>query len=269
MISGPLYRNGIKANVTLFIVISAVIAMYFVVVTGMFDPKFSAALEQLTATMPAMPQLMAMFGMDKPVTTLIDFISSYLYGMIMLMFPMIFTIITADRLVARNEDRGFMAYLLAAPASRRTVATTQAAVLITGTSSVVAFATLVGIAAAQGFFPGELDIDRFLLLNLGALTLHLFIAGISFLSSCALNDSRTSSGLGAGIPILAFVIQMLANTSDKLTKARYFTFFTLFNPDGIIAGQPGAVWGMAALAVGAVVLFAAAIAVFASKDIPV
>jgi ABC-2 type transport system permease protein len=48
---------------------------------------------------------------------------------------------------------------------------------------------------------------------------------------------------------------------------KYMTFFTLFNPDGLIAGGAGAIGGMAALFAGAVILFAAAIAIFSKKDL--
>jgi ABC-2 type transport system permease protein len=64
-----------------------------------------------------------------------------------------------------------------------------------------------------------------------------------------------------------YVLQMLANTGGTAEKFKYVTFFTLFNPDGIIAGETGAVAGIVILFAGAVALFGAGIAVFRRKDL--
>ena len=48
---------------------------------------------------------------------LLGFMISYLYGFILLVFPMVFCILRANGLVAKYVDRGSMACLLAARAS--------------------------------------------------------------------------------------------------------------------------------------------------------
>ena len=60
---------------------------------------------------------------------------------------------------------------------------------------------------------------------------------------------------------------MMANAGDKLENAKYATFFTLFDSDGIISGEPGAIWEMVVLFAGAVALFGVAIVVFSKKDL--
>jgi ABC-2 type transport system permease protein len=49
---------------------------------------------------------------------------------------------------------------------------------------------LVGIAVSQAMFPSALDIDRFALLNLGALLLCFALSGIGFLASCLFKETR-------------------------------------------------------------------------------
>lgn len=97
--------------------------------------------------------------------------------------------------------------------------------------------------------------------------LHLFIGGICFLSSCIFSDTKYSIAFGAGIPAFMYVLQMLANVGGDAEKAKYFTFFTLFNPDGIIAGEGSAVVGIFVLLAGAVLLYASGIMVFERKDL--
>lgn len=97
--------------------------------------------------------------------------------------------------------------------------------------------------------------------------LQLFIGSICFLCSCTFNDSKYAVGVGAGIPALEFIVQMMANAGKELENAKYATFFTLFDSDGIIAGESGAIWGMIVLFAGAIVLYSTAIVIFSKKDL--
>ena len=51
--------------------------------------------------------------------------------------------------------------------------------------------------------------------------------------------------------------------------AKYFTFFTLFHPEGLIAGENSAIAGIFILLAGAVILYAAGIMVFERKDLSI
>ncbi len=230
----------------------------------MFDPALGSALNEFAK---AMPELMAIVGMNPASAGLVSFLEAYLYGFIMLVFPMLFCILSANKLIARHVDRGSMTYLLAAPVRRGTIAFTQMKVMATGLFALVLYATILGIINCEISFPGKLDIGRFILLNIGALCLQLFIGGICFLCSCIFNDSKYAVGLGAGIPALGFIIQMMANAGKELENAKYATFFTLFDSDGIVTGEPGAIWGMFSLFAGAIILFSTAIVIFSKKDL--
>jgi len=264
MINWTLYKRGVQGSLRMLIIFAAVITMYFTVIISMFDPALGSALDEFAK---AMPELMAMVGMNPASAELVSFLEAYLYGFIMLVFPMIFSMLSANKLIARHVDRGSMTYLLAAPVKRETVVFTQMKVMGTGIFVLVLYATLLGIVNCEISFPGELDIGKFILLNAGVLCLHLFIGGICFLCSCIFNDSKYAVGVGAGIPALGFILQMMANAGKELENVKYATFFTLFDSDGIIAGEPGGVWGMLALFAGAIVLFSSAIVIFSKKDL--
>lgn len=266
MLNIPLYKRGIKVSWKLLLVLAAVITMYFVIIIQMFDPALGVALHELQK---AMPELMAMFGMDLAVDDMVYFLSSYLYGFIMLIFPMVFSILTANKLIARHVDRGSMAYLLAAPVRRVTVVRTQLAVLLSGVLALVVFSTILGIVASELSFPGELDIPSFILMNVGLFTLQLFISSICFLASVFFNDSRNAVGIGAGIPALAYVVKMLADAGEDIEAAKYFTFFSLYDAEGLIARDTFALWSMLILFVAAVALFVVAVEIFKRKDLHV
>ena len=126
---------------------------------SMYDPDLGKALDEFSKSMP---ELMAAVGMTPGADTMIGFLSAYLYGFILLVFPMVFSILTANRLVARYVERGSMAYLLAAPVNRIKVVFTQFKVLGTGIFALVAYATGVGILTSNILFPGELPLKEFL-----------------------------------------------------------------------------------------------------------
>ncbi len=264
MINWTLYKRGIQGSWKMLLIFAAVITMYFTVIISMFDPALGSALNEFAKVMP---ELMAIVGMTPASAELISFLEAYLYGFIMLVFPMLFSILSANKLIVRHIDRGSMTYLLSAPVKRETVAFTQMKVMTTGLFVLVLYATLLGIVNCEISFPGELDIRKFILLNMGVLCLQLFIGGICFLCSCIFNDSKYAVGVGAGIPVLGFIIQMMANAGKELENAKYATFFTLFDSEGIIAGEPGAIWGILALFIGAIILFSAAIIIFSKKDL--
>ena len=266
MLNLILYKRGIKENIKIVLIFAAVLTMYFTIMISMFDPALGSI---LTAFIKAMPEIMNMFGMNLSSTTLTGFMSTYLYGFIMLVFPMIFSIINANRLVARHVAKGSMVYLLSAPVSRKTIVFTQMKVLGSGLFFLILYATVFGIAACETSFPGELEIPKFILLNVGAFGLHLLIAGICFLSSCIFNETKHSIAIGAGIPALAYVIQMLAKSGEALSYAKYATFFTLFNPEGIIAGDTVAFIQMLVLFLSAFIIFAISVIVFTRKDMPI
>ena len=118
-------------------------------------------------------------------------------------------------------------------------------------------------------FPEEQVAGEILKMNAGLLCLQLFIGGICFLASCVFDDGKRSITVGAGVPALMFVIQMLANVGETAEKLKYITFFTLFDPSGIVKGESGAVAGAGALLLGAAVLYTAAAEIFCRRDLSV
>lgn len=258
-----LYKREIKNSIRLIIILSAVITLYVSIIISMYDPEMTELLDNYVELMP---ELMAVVGMKAGATSLISFMSSYLYGFILLIFPMLFCILRGDGLVSRYLDKGSMVSLMAAPVGRIVIAFTQMLVLITGILILIGYSTILEIVCAAHYFPGELAAKELLILNAGLLSLQLFIGSICFLSSCIFSDTKYSLGVGAGIPILMYVFQMLANTGEKAEKAKYFTFFTLYNPDGILSSEKWAYAGIIILFGGAVFLFGLSILVFSRKE---
>ena len=264
MIRATLYRREMKGSRKLLRIFGAVITLYVSIIISMYEPEMTRLLDSYAEMMP---ELMAAVGMTAGAGSLLEFMSSYLYGFILLIFPMLFSILRGNGLICRYIEKGSMVYLTAAPVKRRTIALTQAAALVSGLVILLAYTTVLEIGCAQYYFPGELDLSKLLLLNLGLLSLQLFISGWCFLASCLFSDGKYSIGAGAGVPVLMYVLQMLANVGGKAEKAKYFTFFTLFRPDGILASDSQAMLGIGVLSAGAAVLYVLAILAFCRREL--
>ena len=206
----------------MLVIFTGILTMYISMIISMYDPAVEDALKQLEELMP---ERMSALGMTGAAGSLIEFMSSYLYGMILLVFPMVYSIIRANALIAKYVDRGSMASLLAAPVKRTTVIITQIAVLITSMIFLIGYCTILEMVVAEYLFPGELEIRVLLRVNLGLFLLQLFILAFCFLCSCIFQDTKYSIAVGAGIPVFMYILQMLANMGGKLEKIKYLTFF--------------------------------------------
>lgn len=264
MLNLTLFKREMKSSIKTLLIFAAILTLYIPIIVSMYNPDTASMLEEFAK---AMPEIMAAVGMTGTASSLTGFLSSYLYGMLLLVFPMVFTILRANGLIARYVDRGSMVSLVAAPVKRITVAFTQMMVLISGIIMLLLYCTILEITFSAMYFPGELETSALLGLNLGLLFLQLFIGGICFLASCIFNDAKYSIGVGAGIPTLMYILQMLSNTGGNAENAKYATFFTLFNPDGILAGKTSSIAGVIILLVGAAALFVTSICAFSKKDL--
>lgn len=264
MINKTLYVREMKKSIKMLLIFAAVITMYVTIIIGMYDPEM---MEMLKGFEEMMPELMASVGMTTGATSLLGFMVSYLYGFIFLIFPMVYCILRGNGLVSKYVDDGAMAVLVAAPIKRRTIVCTQLAVLVSGVFILVAYSTGLELVVANIKFPDQLVTSELLILNLALLFLHLFIAGICFLASCVFSDTKYSIVFGAGIPAFMYVMQMLGNVGEKTEFAKYFTFFTLFDANGIVEKTSGAFSGAIVLLIGAVVMYVLGSVIFCRKDL--
>lgn len=266
MINWVLFSKEFKANLKLFIIFWAVLAVYAGMIVAMFDPKLGDSLNLMAQ---GMPQLFAAFGMDDVGVTLLEFVVNYLYDFLFVVFPAVFIIIVANRLVVRYVDDGSMAYLLATPHTRKSLVVTQMRVLSTLLFLLVALAALFTWAVASYMFPGELEIGKFVIINVALYGLLIFLSGLCFCFSCWFNDARKSFGWGAGLVIAFVLIQMLSQVGDKFEFLKYATPLTLFNTEGLMAGDSDAILMFLILYIAGIALYFLGMEIFAKKDIPV
>lgn len=264
--SKTLFIKEIKSNYKLLLIFISVLAMYAIMIVAMFDPTMGESLELMSQSMPG---VFAAFGMLDVGATMLEFLANYLYGFLLVVFPLVFIAIIANKLVVKYVESGSMAYLLATPNKRLKIVITQAVELIFSVFMLVVISTLLCIVSSEIMFAGELDIPKFLIINVGLLGLNLFFASICFFTSCIFNDAKKSNAFGTGILILFVLIQMVSQVGEKFEKLKYATPLTLFNTDGIIAGDTWAIISFCILYAVAAVFFVAGISAFCKRDLPI
>lgn len=265
MINWVLFKKELKSGFKLFIIFLGVLAVYAGMIVAMFDPKLGDSLNKMAE---GMPQLFAAFGMSQVGATLLEFVVNYLYNFLFVVFPAVFIIIMSNRLIAAYVNNGSLAYILSTPNTRRTIAATQLRVISVFVFLLVALGALFTWAISEYMFPGELDVNKFFLVNVALFGLLFFFIGLCFCFSCIFNETKKSYSLGAGLIIAFILLQMLSQVGDKFEFLKYATPLTLFNTDAIVAGDSQAIAMFLSLYIAGIVLSFIGMQVFAKKDMP-
>lgn len=261
----PLIKSNFKEHKFIWILLTSIFIMYFIIILSMYDPESLEAMQAMIAMLPI--ELVRAMGFEDMGTTLLTYLSGYMYGFLIYLFPMILTIVMNHRMIAGLVDKGSMAYLLTTPHSRIQIVTNQMAFGLFAIIDMFVVTTLVTISFASILFPGELEIGKFLYLNLHAIILYSAIGAICFFGSALANEAKQSLSIGVGIPVAFLVLQMIANAGDSLSWVKYFTMYTLFDPNEIIAFSARSTFSAIALIGIAVILYGAAILVFDKKNL--
>jgi len=227
----PLFKANIKNNRFIWILMTVIFCFYMFMVIFMYDPKSSEAMDEVLKLLPE--GLINALGMSTFGSSLFDFLSSYIYGMLIFLFPMITSIVINHRMLASTIDNGSMAYIVATPNSRKKIAITQALFSIISITLLAIVVTAFSVLIAISLHPGELEIGKFLLLNLYALLMYYAIGGIGFFASSISSESKTSLGIGIGVPVGFVVIQMLGNIDPDTSWIGNFSLYKLFAPEKV------------------------------------
>lgn len=261
-----LFVYNCKRSYKTLAIVAAVLTLYITMIVTMYNPEMSKMLDGLIETMPS---IMSAVGMTAGVSTLVGFLANYLYGFLLVLFPLLIAILLCNNLIIRPVDRTSMATLLAGPVRRRTIAMTQLISILLATFVLMTYSTLLGMASSAVSFPGQLDIGAFLWINFGAFALQLFLIGLIFLLSNLFAGSSYALGVSAGIPILLYVFQMMANMGGKLDFFRYLTPYTFFDPMALANGEVSARSGLFVLLLGGILLGALGVRIFTRKNLSV
>lgn len=264
MLNLPLLKQTIRTNGKLWMACTGVLLLFFLLALGMYHADTGQG-----RIFRWIPEVLALvLGIHTEAAGLTEYLASCLFGFFYPVTAMIYGVIAANGLMAKQVESGTMVCYLSSPNRRGRIANTQAYFLMMSYFAMFLCAALVGIIGCALRFPGKLEIVQFLLLHIGALCLSLCLGGFSFFASCISDESSRFLALGAGIPVLFLLLRMLANIGGSLGLLRFATVFTLFQTTDVLEGSPSICWKFLLLVILGFALFRGGIYLFEKRDLP-
>lgn len=263
-----LFRSMFKQQRKKAFSYAAGIAFYNLLMIGIY-PSISRS-GTVTEVSSALPDsVKRVFGIT-PGSELAQFdtyVSTQCFGQIWLLAAGIFTVTTADELVARLTDRGAMAFLLSAPLERRELLTTQAAVLTCGLAWLTGL-TVLGIIGEAAFFRIPLPVHSYLRLGMAEFFLFLTIGAYSLFFSACCDLEKHAALSGSLLTFLFYALDLVAGLDTRFARLKKLTPFGWLQPREVLAGQalPARSWAFPGLAA---LFYGLSLLVFQQKDISV
>lgn len=263
----PLFLSTLKSKYKLILICSAALVFYSVVIISMFDPNNAESSKQFMQMLPeGMVKALGFTVLDPGLTA---FLGTTMYSMPYMLFMIIFTLIAANSLIAKNVDRGSMACYLSTPVSRTKVVATQGSILILGQIIMAALLTGLSILASMSMVGNEaLAVGAFIKVNVMGLLLFFVIGAYSFLFSCVFNEEKYSISFSAGLTLVFYVMNAVGNMSENLSWISKINIFGAFNPAKIINGSVDLLPTSIFFICIGVVLYGLSIIIFNKKDLP-
>jgi len=250
----PLLKKTLKDNWKLWAVITAAI-------TGMIT---------LIISVPSLTDNSKLGAMMDSGVSFAGQGLTMLYPMFIVMLATVYAVVTANKLIAAQVDRGSMGYIMVNPIKRNQFSVTQGIFMAGSIAGMFAVVTAVG-SVALALTGDAATIGFFALLNLGCMLLILACSGVAFLASCIFNRSGASLAMGGGIVITSFLLSFLSQLEEYVSffkVFRYTTLHALFNTTHIVEQGAGMIWDFCILLVIAIVCYVVGAMAFKKKDLP-
>jgi ABC-2 type transport system permease protein len=238
MISKTLMKQTIKSNIALWIILTGI-------------------------------QAFMVFGVASAGTNLQQTALAY-YNMLPGLISAIYVIITGNKLLAQQVDKGTMAYVLSTPVKRSKVTATQGLFFL---GSLLLMFAVAAAAHCIAHYIGSgsitaADIGHVALLNLGLFCLNAAFSGICFLASAVFNLSKYAIAVGGGIVGAQILMSIMGMFGSSFRWMRSFTLVTLFDINSVLANSGDFIWKFIVLAAVGAVCYTIGSVAFAKRDLP-
>jgi len=267
-ISKPLFKQSIKSNWTLWLILALGSAAIFIIINLVVGTKkIFTNINMNAVTVYVKDENMSwlqIFGLLDQMgfslariqtmskLDLNSIMNDLIYKIAGVLLPMIYVMITCNKLLAAQVSDGSMAYVLSTPTNRKTVVRTQYLFMI---SSLFAMYLVITLGAYLSGIVAFV-INKPTNLNFGAFTLRTFLycfasfiamfglTGVCFGASAVFNKSNRSIAVGGGACVCAFLFCILGLFGSKVFVSvgvgveamnffNYLTIYTLIDTDSM------------------------------------
>ena len=268
LISKPLFKQSLKSNLPLWLIMSLGSAFIFIIINlvvgtrtiftnidmdvvqsyvkdeGLNWLQILGLLETMGFSL-ARIQTMSQIDLNSVMNDLI-------YKIAGVLLPMIFVMITCNKLIAAQVSDGSMAYVLSTPTNRKKVVRTQYLFIVLSLVAMyVVITTGAYVSGAVAYFitkPANINFGTFtirtFLYCLGSFCAMFGLSGVCFGASCWFNKSNNSVAVGGGACVLAFLCCILGLFGNKVFVSvgvgveamnffNYLTIYTLIDTESM------------------------------------
>lgn len=119
MINFSYLKQTARSNLKFLLAFTAVLCVFMTIMTNVFTP---AVMEETQSGIEGTVLANILTGNG----TLIGFMSNSFYALMAILFPMVYSIMVGNRLIAEKIDKGYMAGFLSTPVTRAQIAASGA-----------------------------------------------------------------------------------------------------------------------------------------------
>ncbi|MDQ7094493.1 ABC transporter permease [Desulfosporosinus sp. PR] len=241
------------------------LTLYNLLLIGVFPTlSQSKGLAQLSKGLPKLARVFRVTS-DSALNRFESFVASQCFGQVWILVMGIYTISTANELVAQLVSDGGMAYLLSSPAGRLDVLSTQIAVIISGLALMLLL-TELGIWGERKLFAISQDEGNYFYLGVLGFALFLAVGSYSLLFSSLFSNEEQVILASACVTFGFYVLDVLASLDERFSGLKNLTIFGWFRPLEALEGKRPTAQTLLLLALSAVCLKLSAY-IFAEKDL--
>ena len=171
------------------------------------DPTF----DELLAEYPE--PVLALLGGDVGLTTGPGFLSAELYSLVLPVLVAVIAVSTAAAVLAGDDERGWLALVLAGPTGRDLVVFESAGVVAAVTAGPVVASALV-VAVASPIVQLDLSFSALVAVSLTTWTFGLVFGAIALVSGGLVGRRSTAMAAGIGALGFAYAAEIVGSTAD-------------------------------------------------------
>jgi len=267
-ISKPLFKQSVKSNWTLWLILALGSAAIFIIINLVVGTKkiftninMNAVSVYVADEEMSWLQIFGLldqmgFSLSRIQTMsridLNSIMNDLVYKIAGVLLPMIYVMITCNKLLAAQVSDGSMAYVLSTPTNRKTVVRTQYIFMISSLFAMYLVITvgafLSGMVSYFVTAPKNLNFGastlRTILYNFASFVAMFALTGVCFGASALFNKSTRSIAVGGGACVCAFLFCILGLFGSKVFVSvgvgveamnffNYLTIYTLIDTESM------------------------------------
>lgn len=173
-----------------------------------------------------------------------------------LILPMLLEMILAYETVTKCREDGTMDLILATGIKPEKILRSKAVTILGAGVGLIMISMLLGCLTKVYRLTGEWTQNSYLLLNLGAVCLQVFVTGFCFWMACSCKNIKSYIRTAVLIPLGMYAIYLVYYWVEQLFFLQYITVFSLYRQEWYAKGSVMAVIGSGVfLVMGVLFLF--------------